>query len=120
MPVLVDDAALDLARFEELLPSSVTITRTSKEDVQTRQLIAWIDGNKVGTLLWGDSLTCELEPGPHYLRVSNTLVWKTIDFTLGPGEQAFFEAINRNGPGSIFFVIIMGVGPLYVTLRRML
>ena len=120
MPVLVDDAALDLGRFEELLPASVTITRTSEADVKTRQLIVWIDGNKVSTLLWGDSVTCELEPGRHRLRVSNTLVWKTVEFTLGPGEQVFFEAINRTGPGSIFFLIIMGVGPLYVTVKRML
>jgi hypothetical protein len=63
MPVLVDDAAYDLARFEEVLPATVTITRTSEQDFKSRQLIVWVDAVRVATLLWGDSITCELQPG---------------------------------------------------------
>ena len=119
MPLLADDAVDAFSRFEELLPASVTITRTSESDYKSRQLIVSIDGARVATLLWGDSFTCELTPGPHRLRVSNTLVWKHMEFTLRPGEQAFFEAINRMGPGSIFVTMILGAGPLYVSLKRM-
>lgn len=119
MPTLVRDELDDVAALSSTLPASVTTTRTSKEDVGTRQLIVRIDGTRVATLLWGDSVTRELEPGPHQLRVSNTLVWKTVDFTLKPGEQVFFEAINRLGPGSVLMTMILGAGPLYVTLRRM-
>ena len=119
MPVLVDDAVYDFATFEEMLPATVTITRTSQDDFKSRQLIVWVDGTRVATLLWGDSITHELQPGPHRLRVSNTLYWKTIDFTVHVGEQVFFEAISHMGPGSIFFVVLLGVGPLYLTLRRM-
>jgi hypothetical protein len=119
MPVLADHEILDLQRFEEVFPATVTVTRTSESDFKSRQLIVTLDGARVATLLWGDSFTCDLEPGPHRLRVSNTLVWKTVEFTMAPGEQVFFEAINRMGPGSIFFVVIFGVGPLYLTLRRM-
>ncbi len=120
MPVLQRDAVYDLEQFEELLPASVTITRTSESDIKLRQLIVWLDGERVGELLWGDSVTRELEPGPHKLRVSNTLVWRTAEFVLGPGEQAFFETVNRMGPGSIFvMVVLLGIGPLYVSLRRM-
>ena len=119
MPVLVDDAVYDLSRFEQVLPATVTITRTSEEDFKSRQQIVWIDGARVATLLWGDSITCELQPGPHRVRVSNTLVWKTAEFTVHAGEQVFFEAITRMGPGSIFMVLLLGVGPLYLTLRRM-
>jgi len=53
------------------------------------------------------------------MRVHNTLVWKTIDFTLAPGEQVFYEAINRVGPGTLPMMLLLGVAPLYVTLRRM-
>jgi hypothetical protein len=53
------------------------------------------------------------------LRVSNTLVWKTAKFTLRPGEQAYFEAVNRMGPGSVMMTMLFGAGPLYVTLKRM-
>ena len=119
MATVVHDA-LDIDRtISEQLPASVTTTRTSEKDVKTRQLLVWIDGRKVGTLLWGDSLKCDLEPGPHVLRVSNTLVWKTAKFTLRPGEQACFEAINRMGAGSIMMTMFFGAGPLYVTLKRM-
>ena len=119
MPVLVEDATFDLGRLTEHLPAAVTATRTSQADLKTRQLIVWIDGKRVATLLWGDSVRCELEPGPHRLRVSNTLFWKTIDFTLGPGEQAFFEAINHLGPGSVLVTMLFGAGPLYLTVKRM-
>jgi hypothetical protein len=103
----------------EAFPASVTITRTSQDDFKSRQLIVWLDGARVATLLWGDSTTCEIQPGPHRLRVSNTLVWKTIDFAVQPGEQVFFEAINRMGPGSVLFILMFGVGPLYVRVNRM-
>jgi hypothetical protein len=119
MAVVVDDAADDRTRLEGPLPASVTITRTSESDFKSRQLIVSIDGNKVGTLLWGDSITCDLPPGPHRMRVHNTLVWKTVEFTVKPGEQAFFEAVNRPGFGSLSMLLVFGVGPLYVTLKRM-
>ena len=103
----------------DLFPSSVTITRTSQDDYKVRQLIVSIDGEHAATLLWGDSCTRELGAGPHRIRVHNTLVWKTIAFTLAPGEQAFFEAVNRPGPGTLVMTVLLGLGPLYVGLRRM-
>ena len=100
-------------------PAAVTITRTSEDDFKSRQLVPSIDGRHLTTLLWGDSITCELEPGPHRLRVHNTLVWKTVDFLLAPGEQVFFEVINRTGRGTLAMTVLFGIGPLYVTIRRM-
>src|SRR3954465_984913 len=119
MPVLTSNAALDFERLEEAFPSSVTVTRTSEDDCKLRQLIVSIDGARVSTLMWGDSVSCELAPGPHRLRVSNTLVWKTGEFVLGPCEQVFFETINRVGPGSYICLLVLGAGPLYVSIRRM-
>jgi hypothetical protein len=114
----VDDRT---GRAEDLdsLPATVTVTRTSEADFKSRQLIVWIDGVRVATLLWGDSVTTGLPPGRHNVRVSNTLVWKTIAFDLQVGEQVFFEAINRTGPGTLTMLVLLGAGPLYVTLQRM-
>lgn len=112
----------DFDRFfdrDERFPAAVTVTRTSEDDVKTRQLVPSIDGIPLATLLWGDSITCELEPGRHRLRIHNTLVWKTVEFSLAPGEQVFFEAINRNGFGTLTMTVLFGIGPLYVTIRRM-
>ena len=100
-------------------PASVTITRTSQADYQTRQLVVSLDGGHVGTLLWGETVTCHPEPGPHTLRVHNTLVWKTVQFSLAPGEQVFFEAVNRTGWGTLIMTVLFGIGPLYVSVNRM-
>lgn len=119
MPSLVDDHVDQLSGVDERFAAAVTITRTSQEDFGSRQLEASIDGRWVGTLLWGDSITCPVEPGPHRLRIHNTLVWKTVDFILGPNEQLFFEAVNKAGPGTYLMMLVFGVGPLYVTIKRM-
>jgi hypothetical protein len=124
MPVRVDEAppaTADLDAFwtHETFPASVTVTRTSEDDYKSRQLVVSIDGIHVGTLLWGDSLTQDLPPGPHRIRVHNTLVWKTLEFTLAPGEQLFFEAVNITGPGTLLGTLLLGIGPLYVRLNRM-
>ena len=119
MSVALVDDPVDLGAIAGLRPASVTVTRTSEEDFKSRQLIVWIDGERVAELLWGDSVTRDLEPGPHRIRVSNTLVWKTVHFDVRPGQQVFFEAINRPGWGSLPMLVVLGAGPLFVTLRRM-
>ncbi len=111
-----DDPLVALAAT---FPTSVTITRTSAKDCQTRQVIVSLDGQRVATLLWGDTVRCDLAPGRHTLRAYNTLVWKTVEFTLRPGEQAFYEVVNRNGVSTFLMVAFLGVGPLFVDLRRM-
>jgi hypothetical protein len=96
----------------------ITVNRTSEEDVRIRQLVVSIDGKPAGTLLFGESLTRELEPGPHRLRVHNTLVWRTLDIEIHAGEHVHFSAINRAGFGTYSMVGLLGAGPLYVSLRR--
>jgi hypothetical protein len=105
-------------RVFEMQPASVTIVRKSLEDFKQRQLVVWLDGERLGDLMFGDTFTRDVHPGPHKLRVSNTLVWKTVAFEVKPGEQVRFEAINRPGRVTYPMLVFIGVGPLYVTLRR--
>jgi hypothetical protein len=105
-------------RVYEMQPASVTIVRRSQEDFKQRQLVVWLDGEKLGDLMFGDAFTRDVHPGPHKLRVSNTLVWKTVEFDVKPGEQVRFEAINRPGRVTYPMLVMLGVGPLYVTVRR--
>jgi hypothetical protein len=105
-------------RIFDMQPASVMIVRRSQEDFKQRQLIVWLDGERLGDLMFGDTFTRDVQPGPHKLRVSNTLVWKTVEFEVKPGEQVRFEAINRPGRVTFPMLAILGVGPLYVTLRR--
>jgi len=112
----------DIAYWERIYamqPSSVTVTRTSDEDFKERQLVIWIDGEKLGDLMFGHAFSRDVAPGPHTLRVSNTLVWKTVAFDVKPGEQVRFEVVNRPGKLTYPMLVLLGAGPLYVTIKRL-
>src|SRR5262245_14199203 len=117
-PATKPDDAHYWERVFGMQPASVTIVRRSDEDFTQRQLIVWLDGERLGDLMFGDAFTRDVHPGPHKLRVSNTLVWKTVEFTVKPGEQVRFEAINKPGRLTFPMLAVMGVGPLYVSLKR--
>ncbi len=102
----------------DMKPATLTVTRTDPGDVKQRQLIISLDGVRLAELMFGESLTREIQPGPHRLRVNNTLVWKTVTFEAAPGASVRFETINRPGKLTYPMLLIMGVGPLYVTIRR--
>ena len=128
MATITEDAGVDLKtqldeveyweRVWRMRPASVTIARTHATDVKHRQLVITLDGVRLGDLLYGESMQRDVAPGKHRLRVSNTLVWKTVDFEVKPGEQVRFEAINRAGKLTYPMMIMLGAGPLYVTVRR--
>jgi hypothetical protein len=107
----------DADGFPILRPTRLTIHRTSKADVRDRQIILSLDGRKIATLMYGQTVTREIPPGPHTLRANNTLVWKTISFEAAPGEDVHFTCVNR-APGSLrYLLFVFGVGPLFVTLE---
>jgi hypothetical protein len=68
--------------------------------------------------LFGQTATTEVVPGPHSLRIHNTLVWKTIELDLKPGEHARFAVANRAGWGTWWMLSLLGAGPLYLTVTR--
>jgi hypothetical protein len=98
--------------------TTITVQRSSPEDVRHRQIVLSLDGAPLATLLYGESVTREIDPGRHRLRAHNTLVWKTVEFDCAAGEHARFVTVNRAGFGSASLVALLGAGPLYVTLER--
>ena len=96
----------------------ITVTRNDARDVQDRQVVVSLDGERLATLLYGKEVTREVAAGQHRLRAHNTLFWKTIDFDLAPGEHARFRAINRAGAGTFSMLGVLGVGPLFLTFER--
>jgi hypothetical protein len=96
----------------------LTVERSSRADVQVRQVVLSLDGESLATLLFGEQVTRPIAPGHHRLRAHNTLVWKTVEFDVAPGEHVRFLTVNRAGFGSMALVALLGVGPLYVTLDR--
>jgi hypothetical protein len=118
----LDTQTDDVAYWERIYamePSSITVSRTSAEDFKQRQLVIWIDGEKVGDLMFGHAFSRDAAPGRHTLRVSNTLVWKTVTFDVKPCEQVRFEVVNRPGRLTYPMLAILGVGPLYLTVKRL-
>ena len=112
----------DIAYWErvyQMHPSSITVSRTSEDDFKQRQLVIWIDGEKLGDLMFGHAVSRDVAPGRHALRVSNTLVWKTVTFDVKPAEQVRFEVVNRPGRLTYPMLVLLGAGPLYVTVRRL-
>ena len=99
--------------------ATITITRQANDDVRVRQIYVSIDGRSVAELLFGETFTTTVTPGSHRLRAHNTLVWKTIDCDLAPGEHAQFEVVNRPGFGTYAILSLLGSGPIYLRLERL-
>jgi len=95
----------------------LTIHRTSPDDVRDRQVIMSLDGKRLTQLFFGQTFTCDIEPGPHRLRANNTLVWKTVEFIAPAGTHVHFTCINRAPAGMMYMLAVFGVAPLFVTLR---
>lgn len=96
---------------------TVTVTRRSPTDLK-RQVFVSVDGERFAVLNFGESASRELPPGRHVLRAHNTLVWKTIECELAPGEQAQFTVVNRPGFGTYAMLSLLGTGPIYLTFER--
>lgn len=77
-----------------------------------------MDGERLGTLLFGQAVSREVAPGVHRMRAHNTLFWKTLAVQLHDGDHARFTVINRAGPGSFSLLGLFGAGPLYLTFER--
>ena len=99
-------------------PARITVTRTEPNDVRDRQIVLSMDGEPLGTLLFGQQVTTDVVPGRHRLKAHNTLFWKHIEVDLQPGDHARFVVVNRAGGGTLSLLGILGVGPLYLTFER--
>ncbi|HUR35282.1 MAG TPA: hypothetical protein VM032_15870 [Vicinamibacterales bacterium] len=94
------------------------ITRSSARDVRNRQIFVSLDGTSIGDVLFNEKIQRNIAPGPHRLRVHNTLFWKTIEFDAAPGETVHFETVNYAGRGFLSAVMIIGVAPLFLAVER--
>lgn len=96
----------------------MTISRTSPEDVKQRQVIIKLDGEWIGDLLYGKTLTRGVEPGHHELVFNNTWKKKKEEFDVAAGEHVKFQVVNRTGRFTWALVATLGAGPMYVTVER--
>lgn len=119
----LEPTAADLDGIIEQLKASwtarVTVRRQSTKDIGMREIYVSLDGERIAVLESGEEVSREVKPGPHRLRVHNTLFWKTIDFTTAVGEHVSFMAINRQGMGTYSFLMyFVGTNIVYLTVER--
>jgi hypothetical protein len=114
-----DDIGRVIEELERSWTATITVRRTSKEDVGYRDIYVELDGEQIAILHAGDEVSRDVKPGPHRLKAHNTLFRKTLDVTLAPGEHATFRVINKARFGTYsVFAFFLGGGPLYLTLER--
>jgi hypothetical protein len=99
------------------LRSTVTFCRTHPSDCGQRQIYVTLDAQERVTLLHGDAVTQEVEPGSHRLRIHNTLFWKTLTFAIEPGEHLECLVINRAAWWTYGMAGLLGAAPLFLKVR---
>jgi hypothetical protein len=97
---------------------TITVRRNSPDDVQQRQIIVKLDGESVGELFYGDTISVAVTAGRHRLRVDNTWNWKTVELDVVTGDHLKFQTVSRAGRFSWFLVGMLGAGPIYVSIKR--
>ena len=100
------------------LRTLVTVARTHKADFGERQVFVRIDGGERMTLRFGESITREVGPGSHTLRAHNTLFWKTVPFTVEPGEHLEFVILNHGTRLTLGLAGLLGAAPLYLKIFK--
>jgi hypothetical protein len=88
----------------------LTVHRTAAWDEQSRQILCSVDGRHVGQLLYGQTLSREIQAGAHRLKANNTLVWKTVPFEAAPGEHVQFTVWNEPMGGWFMRLLFIFMG----------
>ena len=99
------------------LRSAITFSRMHPTDCGQRQVFARLDGAERVTLLYGESVTLDVLPGRHHVRVHNTLFWKNVEFSIEPGERLELIIINGARWWTAGMAGLLGGAPLFLTVK---
>jgi len=97
--------------------SEIAVLRNSPEDVAKRQIVVFLDGERMGELLFGESIRLPVAPGRHELAVDNTWNRKRLELEVPPGARLRFLAKSTAGKFSWFLLGFFGAGPVYVSIE---
>lgn len=100
------------------LRALITISRDHPEDCEQRQVFVRIDGGPRLALVFGQTVTIEVQPGAHHMHVHNTLMWKNLRFAIEPAEHLDFIVINRARWWTAGIVGVFGAAPLFLTIQQ--
>lgn len=98
--------------------ATLTISRHHPQDIQDRVVNLWLDGEPIGKLKYGTTVTREISPGPHTLKAHNTLFKHVVTFDAAPGEHVRYRCHNGITGGGAVMILMLGVAYLRVRLER--
>ncbi len=97
--------------------AKITVLRNCDDDVQTRQIIVSLDGERQAELMFGDTIAIFALPGRHTLRVDNTWNHKDLVLDVEAGDDLRFLTKSSAGQFSRFLLVAFGAGPIYVSIE---
>ena len=98
--------------------AQLTVSRTSPEDVQQRQIILKFYGQKIASLTFVHSKTVELGPGKHTLLFDSTWKKEKVEFEVQPGEHVRFKVVNQMSTFGWILATSLGAGPMKLIVER--
>ena len=99
------------------LRSFLTISRTHPTDIQERQIVVRVNGGRPTSLYFGESITDEIRPGRHHVRVHNTLMWRNVRLAVEPGEHLELVVINSGRWWTWGLAGVFGAAPLFLRVE---
>ena len=98
--------------------AQLTITRNERRDFPDRQILTFLDGEPMGKVRYGETLTREVAPGTHSVRAFNTLFSKTLTIDVKAGEHVRLRTGNGFPRAGWFLMIWLQATYLLVRLER--
>ena len=98
--------------------TAIVLRRDSAHDFQDRQIYVWVDGEPLGKIRYGALLSHPIEPGPHTVRVFNTLMSRTLTVNAAPGEQVKLQCGNGMPTAGWLMMMFFHVTFLRVWISR--
>jgi hypothetical protein len=97
--------------------ATLSISRRTADDFHDRQLYLWVDGEALGKIRYGETVTREITPGRHTVRAFNTLFSRTIEVHARPGGHVRLRCGNGFPTAGWLMMIFLHVTYLRVRLE---
>ncbi len=109
---------VDRAAPRSVKNTQLTITRNAANDFQDRQVFVFVDGEAWGKIRYGQFMSREIPAGTHTVRVNNTLMSHSIEFSATPGEHVRLRCSNGMPRAGWLMMIFLHVTYLLVRIER--
>ena len=98
--------------------AQLSIRRHDADDFQDRQIQLFVDDEPWGKIRYGQTVTREIAPGHHKVRVFNTMFSKSLILDVTPGEHVRLRTGNGFPKAGWMLFMILHATYLLVRLER--